>query len=823
MPRRIAALTFWLALGVCFPLGGAELRMVRRWPDPYGSPRPANGAVHVPLRTSLYFELQLRDAEPGDRLLSDSVVVTLAPAGGPVKRLLDAGQRFADGVRGWVRAGRAPGNWSVYIDPRIALAPNMQYTVRVVARSQEGVALPGKGATWGFTTEASPAQQAVGAALDLSDEPARWEGGFFTGICNVVFCTRDETFGPLYRRMSAAHAQHPRAWRWQRDIWMTATDDRKPEWHAFMDARVPNFARQRETRRITSLENRAEGLLLRVEDFFGHEQYGVPGGRPLSQDYKPGFEVLVADGVEDARSRVLAVDDAARTVLVAAIAKPRSVWKLDYQGPPPDKEDPEAPGLFVGGGTHLRRFDPPGTPVYYWGRLDKEWDLAHRAGARRLVVNFVEAPTDFSITGRPYTRPIDYAQWHEMVRTVTGHLVDRYGRAAMDFAWSVFNEPDLVGDYWRFHWDEVQRFYDYTVDGVLRAFEDRGYDSRRVRVGGWELGAIFGTNLRLGEILAHCSPRAEAKGALEENAAYADRRLDGKRSRRVEELCRANEGQGSPCDFISVHCYNRSEIMAAKLIRAKEMALQADPEFYRDVAINSHESCPDWNPPPDEAAADSYLGNGYFSTWCLDVAHRLLQKATVDRRYGFGQSVVTIWPPPPRLIGIDTLAFMLRANGDGQADRTECVPAPIFHALTLLSDFGPDYWVLPGQQVGACAIGGFASRDKGGVLRVALFSHHAEDVQSRSEQEFEVALDVSHLPGGAPLRVTEFRFDRRHNSFFAEALAARDASAEPLAKIKTVADLRPTGAAKVARGPEGGLSLRVRLSSNGANFVIVEP
>ena len=53
--------------------------------------------------------------------------------------------------------------------------------------------------------------------------------------------------------------------------------------------------------------------------------------------------------------------------------------------------------------------------------------------------------------------------------------------------------------------------------------------------------------------------------------------------------------------------------MAAKLIRAKEMALEIDPEYYRGLWVNSHESCPDWLPPPDEAAADSYLGNGYFS------------------------------------------------------------------------------------------------------------------------------------------------------------------------------------------------------------------
>ncbi len=128
----------------------------------------------------------------------------------------------------------------------------------------------------------------------------------------------------------------------------------------------------------------------------------------------------------------------------------------------------------------------------------------------------------------------------------------------------------------------------------------------------------------------------------------ADRRLDGKRSRRVEDLCRAHDGKGSPCDFISIHSYNRSEMMAAKLIRAKEMALEIDPDYYRDLWVNSHESCPDWMPPPDEAAADSYLGNGYFPTWCADVVHRQLLQAADDPRYAYGETILTVWPPPAR-------------------------------------------------------------------------------------------------------------------------------------------------------------------------------
>jgi hypothetical protein len=783
MFRSVTAVASLLALFTALAARGQEIRLVERKPDPYGSPRPANGAAHVPLRTSICFDLELYQAKASDRILPDSVTLDLQAEGGEVVHLLLANRRFAEGARGWLRRRSSPGDgWTVYVDPGIVLQPGTRYTARAAGRSRDGLNISPQSGTWSFTTEAGTErgpvaeENAVDFALDLGTKPVHWHGGFFTGICNVVFCTRAETFGPLYRMMRDAHGQHPRAWRYQRDIWLTATDDRKPDWHLLMDPLVPNLMRERQTRRVTAIEGQAGGVLLHLEDFFGHEQYGVAAGRPLSEDYRPSYEVLVADGVSNARSKVLAVDDAAGTILVAPIPTPEPGWRLDYQAPPPKKESPDAPGLFAAGGTHLRRFDPPGTPVYFWGRLDKEWDLAHMAGGRRLVVDFVEAPSDLSLTGRPYTGPKDYAVWHEAVRTVAGHLIDRYGDDSLDFAWSVFNEPDLVGDYWRFHWDEVQRFYDYTVDAVLRAFEDRGYDSGRVKVGGWELGAIFGPHLRLKEILAHCSPLAEAEGALEENAAVADPRLDGRRSRRVEDLCRAHGGKGSPCDFISIHAYNRSEMTAAKLTRAKEMALEADAEFYRELWIDCHESCPDWSPPPDEAAADSYLGNGYFPTWCLDVAHRLLQQAAADPRYAYGESVVTIWPPPSGFAGINTLAGLLPVDddGDGLSDRTVTVPTPIFHALSLLSDLGPDYWVLSPQQIGGHTLGGFASRDPEGVVRVALYSHHAGDIQSRSDRAFKVTLNLTGVDGADPIRVTEYRFDREHNTYFSQAVALRD-------------------------------------------------
>ena len=666
---RIVLSWLLVSFGASTLLGG-EIRLVHDKPDPYGSPRPARDAVEVPLRTSFYFELELNAAETDDRILADSVTLSLQAGDAEAIDLLLPNRRFADPGRGWLRPrGRSRTDLAVYVDPGFALQPGTDYIAQIIAASQRGLELAPQQRSWRFRTEDAAREHPVRLSGDLSADPVHWHGGFFDGICNVVFCTRDEMFGPQERMMAEAQLQHPRAWRYQRDIWMTATDDRKPDWH-----------------------------------------------------------------------------------------------------------------LFAAGGTHLRRFDPPGTPVYFWERLDRQWDLAHVAGGRRLVVNFVEAPSDLSLTGRPYTRPKDYAVWHEVVHTITGHLIDRYGDDSLDFAWSVFNEPDLVGDYWRFHWDEVQRFYDYTTDAVLRAFEDHGYDSTRVRVGGWELGAIFGTNLRLKEILAHCSPTATAEGALEQNAAFGDPRLDGKRSRRVEKLCGANAGQGSPCDFVSIHTYNRSEIAAAKLIRAKQMALEADAAFFRDLWIDSHESCPNWSPPPDEGAADSYLGNGYFPSWCLDVVHRQLQQAAEDERYVFGESVITIWPPPQGLGGVNALTRQLPVDEDkdGRSDRMQPVPNPIFHALNLLSDFGPDYWVLSPQQVDGHTIGGFASREASGRIRVALFSHHGEDIQSRSDQAFQVALELSAVDGKGPLRVTEFRLDREHNTYFEQANRLRHPPAQEL-------------------------------------------
>lgn len=768
----------WLALTSLFTVfastaGGQQVKLITRGHDPYGCPRPGAGQQHVPLRTSFYLELGLDKPAAGDLLLPESVTITLAPAGGTPVEILKPGQRFAAGFSGWIKPHRNRDNpcLAVYATGEQPLRPATAYTLRVEARSREGLTLPSQAASWTFHTESAPLRHDLSFSLDPQSRPVRWHGGFFTGFCKPSFCTSHASLIDTYELMAAASREYPRAWRLQRDFWMTGMDD-KP---GLMPNSLPNVVRERETRRIVRMSEQEDGLLLKVEDFFGHEQYGIAPNRPLSEDYHPGEEVLIADGTHDARAKVLATDDAAGTVRVTRVNTPKGGWLLEYAAPPPTKEDPNMPGLFALGGCYLRKFKPAGTPCYYWGRLDHEWDLAYRRFGRRLMPNFADAPGDLSIDGRNWTTAKDYVQLHEVVRTMTDHLLERYGEACLDFVWCIFNEPDLGRAFWRSDWDELQKYYDYSTDAILRAFEDRGYDSSRVFIGGLELGGIFGVHLKLEEFLAHCSPRAEGKGALPLNAAFADRRLDGKRSRRVEDLCRAHNGKGAPCDFISIHAYNRSEMMAAKLAKAKEAALKIDPEYYEKLWVNSHESVPTWAPPPDPAASDSFLGNGYFPTWCADVAARQLRQAARDPRYAFGESILTFWPSPTNNFdGLNNCTRRINVddNGDGRLDRKVLVPMPIFHFLNLLSTLGDEYHIFPEQTCGGHVVSGMASRTDRDC-RVLVYAHHALDTESRSDRSFDIRVDLKDAPW-PQVKVREYRFDRDHNSYFRIAQQLRD-------------------------------------------------
>ncbi len=788
-------------------------------------PRPNPDTENVPLRTSFFVIVATEDS--ADRVDPYSVSIQLEPEGGAAFPVLEEGQTFSGGYSGELfevddnRYGRG---LAIYVDSETALAPNTAYAVTVTAQSVRGERLPEEEQTWSFTTEPEPALRTVGYTLDLEDGPdVVWDGAFFNALAKSAFTTSAPHRLPHYDLIAEAQEEFPKAWTLQRDAYLAGFEHQPQMMKSF-----PNIVREKETRRITDIQRDEDGAAeLHVEDFFGHEQYGIESNRSLSADYHEGDEILIADGVNSVRAHVIDADSEAGVVRVTAFEDPPEGWKLEYARPLPQEEDPNAPGLFPPGGTYLRKFDPVGTPKYYWGRVNHEWDIVHREYGRRVIPRFASAIGCTSIDGGPGTTAKCLVQHHEVTREITSHLIERYGPATLEWPWVVFNEPDLTALYWRNRdWDELQRFYDYTSDAVLRAFEDHGYDSDKVQVGGLELGAIFGTRgLRLDDFLYHCSPNVDSEEAVTYNAAYADPRLDGKRSERVERLCGENDGMGAPLDFLSVHSYDASDTAAAKLIRSKERALEIDAAYYETLPVVSHETVPTWRPILDPGAAGMYLGNGYFTSWMADFQARLLAQAAEDGRYAHGGELVLMhWPG---------IVWNFNAMNDTVRrirleDRNEVIPKPSFHFVNLLSTLSGGYWVFPMEEIGGHAVSGFATLTDED-LRIVVYAHHHEDTASHSDAEFKIELGLEGLDGNQ-VAVEEHRFDRKHNSYHESARNYRQEPGAERNRVYTEAEFKEiqeqtkmrVTASSSHPVKSGALQLPVTVAANGTNLVIVK-
>jgi xylan 1,4-beta-xylosidase len=126
-----------------------------------------------------------------------------------------------------------------------------------------------------------------------------------------------------------------------------------------------------------------------------------------------------------------------------------------------------------------------GKPVYDFKILDGIFDAYKAAGVRPMVeLGFM--PKDLAadlpdrnepyqvhypkntISGKSNNPPKDYAKWGELVRVVTAHLVERYGKdEVLQWYFEVWNEPDI--EYWHTTPEEYWKLYDFAVAGVRSA------------------------------------------------------------------------------------------------------------------------------------------------------------------------------------------------------------------------------------------------------------------------------------------------------------------------------------------------------------------
>ena len=135
--------------------------------------------------------------------------------------------------------------------------------------------------------------------------------------------------------------------------------------------------------------------------------------------------------------------------------------------------------------TNVYSEDAQGRPVYDFKLLDGIFDAFKAAGVRPMVeLGFMPKDLAADVPGRtePYqvhfpqstisgksnNPPKDYDKWRELVRAVTAHLVERYGRnEVLGWYFEVWNEPDI--DYWHSSPGEYWKLYDFSVAGVRAA------------------------------------------------------------------------------------------------------------------------------------------------------------------------------------------------------------------------------------------------------------------------------------------------------------------------------------------------------------------
>lgn len=798
-------------------------RYVNTWP------RPRSGATNVTTNTTLYLEIVVPDTNGAVGAVDPSTITAiLVPSGGSPIPMLLSGQTFASGFSGRVLhavdAGADNGE-GVYVVPAVPLLHGTTYRVDLYAETFDGVPIDPATDSWTFTTRAAIASPTVPFSVDLAGPVVHWNGWFFSGILKPSFDT-SRVFDQLdsYDLMDQTHARNPDAWSLQRD-WPLTSD----YWHNGVFDGNPNPVRERETRRVVGVRNQGQRTILTVADLPEGPLYGIAANRPLGDDYHAGDLVTVADRQKFEVAEVVSVDEAKREVKVVQMATLPGSWILEYAGSHP-ADNPATPDNFTLPLCYLRKYAPIGTPVYYWSRIDDEWDLVHGQHGRRVQVNFSFTPLDLAREPVPASTgghgsigpPKDWLEWHEFVRQMVFHLIDRYGASALDFYYSVGNENNF-SIFWSGGNNGFYEFYDYTVNAVLTAFEDRGLDEGAVQVGGIEAAGLGGRTW-IRDALYHCSGAAAKPGGgiVEENFVCADPAFAGKRAARVEALCAAYGGKGSPIDFASIHEYEPADLAVQDLTQVRDDALAMDPAFYGNLNVTCFECTPDWIPRADPASRAMYLGNGYFPTWASDWMQRMVLRAESDVRYARHESIFTVWPYDYNGDGISAITGLMRVDDDanGVEDRIVTVKKAIFNWVDLLARMNRDLDALPATTVAGIRIAGVRSPAPDADL-LMLYSHDPQDTESSEATTFDVALSLTGVrwPNAT---VTRYRVDRDHSSPYRAFLALPKkplyAPAE-LSGLEASDDLETDGPPVDYASAGGALSLSAPLAVNGVTFL----
>ena len=759
-------------------------------------PRPCTGAINVSVRTSIYFETAQDTAAPNPDVNPNTLTATLQAQGGPVVPMLTANQQFAAGFTGTIIGPgflENPRHWGVHIVPSTALIGNRVYTVTLNGQATDGTPMAPR--VWNFTTRRALGTETAQFSVDLTSPTVTWQGFWYSGIGKPSFDT-SELYDqePLYEQIDQARSLAPDLFVHQR-VRTPLESHNNP----FSDG-AGNIVREQETRQVTAITTGGGTTTLTITSMAEGGLYNIDPDRQansrlyLEEDFigpGPGVQVHVCDRTQCQQATVQSVNESLGTVTISALTGSWTVQPPEYS----TNDPPEIPDHFPYAYTTLRRLSPAGNPIYYWTRLDHEFDEHVIIHNRRPHVRVYGTALDLcrrstlvgdGLGGLCADGPKDWHEWDAVVKEMVLHLIDRYtnpsinpnanpsipGDPVVGWYFEIPNEPDLP-IYWTGTVNELLEYYDYTVNAVLRAFDQRGIPTSAVKVGGVEIGLVDVTHPKSETpFLYHASPTAVAPMAMglhEGNYVCENPSFNAKRASRINTLCSGPPGNaGVPLAYLSVHSYKMSADAATRLIAARDNALAIDAAYFGNMPVNSHETVPDWVVHKDPDSKDMYRWGGYFSTWATDYFRRLLARAvigtTVDARYANGETVMQTWPPHNNFSdGRTSVSSNLYVddNDDGMLDRIVSVVNPFFRVAELMARMPRTVAPFPTAIAdGGVDIAGFRAVGSDTDWLV-VYAHDRLDTGSREPGLWNVTLNLSNARFPV-VKVTEYRFDRTH-------------------------------------------------------------
>ncbi len=465
--------------------------------------------------------------------------------------------------------------------------------------------------------------------------------------------------------------------------------------------------------------------------------------------------------------------------------------------------------------TNVYSEDASGKPVYDFRLLDGIFD-AYKAEGVRPVVELGFMPKDLAavlpgkpdqpykvlypkdtLSGASQNPPKDYAKWEELVRVVTAHLVERYGKEeVLEWYFEVWNEPDI--EY--FHGTEAEylKLYDYAVAGVRVALPG-------ARVGG----------------PATTSPRNDhAYGYLQKFLEHAS---TGKS---------AATGGAVPLDFISFHAKGQPVIAGGKVTMGIDRELkdvdrgfglvESFPKFAKLPVLLSEadpEGCAACSSKVNPA--NNYRNGTLYPAYTAAAYARLLELARQHR---------------VNLLGMLSWSFEFEGRDYFEGFRslaTNGIDKPVLNVFRMLGMMGGERVAVVSSGAvplakmidtgvrGEADVDGLATRD-GKTADVLVWDYH--DVAEGGEGA-DVSVRVKGLPVGVKRALVErYRLDGTHSNAYTawKAMGSpQTPSAEQIAALKRAGGLELAGSPVWMDVEAGSLRVETRLERESLELVRV--